>query len=317
MSNSICLPKISKSTIDNLEIKFGKDLKHMIDDLTPLTESCPMKSSTGGKRRRTKRKGSTRKSQKGGDSISALTFKRIINALIVVLMAYMTMSGSAAMVGIVAGVTALLNGECGSMSNYLWESLGFGNPICLAYNRLMLTIMRAISLDGMAIAQLGSILTIVLAAPYTLLAGSHVITYQLARLVPNQILSREQLDVLRRDALGGRAQIEARATPQQMEQIAAIFDDGSSQAQIGNSDSQPQIGNSDSTSNDDENDAISGLMSMKNDNQNDEDDAIAGLMSMKNARGGKRRKRKTMTKRKQKKSGKKGKKGNKSRKYKR
>jgi hypothetical protein len=181
----------------------------------------------------------------------------------------------------------------------------------------MLTIMRAISLDGMAIAQLGSILTIVLAAPYTLLAGSHVITYQLARLVPNQILSREQLDVLRRDALGGRAQIEARATPQQMEQIAAIFDDGSSQAQIGNSDSQPQIGNSDSTSNDDENDAISGLMSMKNDNQNDEDDAIAGLMSMKNARGGKRRKRKTMTKRKQKKSGKKGKKGKKSRKYKR
>ena len=288
-----CPIKISKSTIDDLEKKFGKDLTKMIDDLTPLTESCPMKSLSGGKRRKTK--GSRRKYQKGGDLISALTFKRIINALIVVLMAYMTMTGNAGMSGVVTGVIAVLQGECGSMSNYLWEAIGLGNPICLTYNRLMLTIMRAISLDGMALAQLGSILTIVLAAPYTLLAGSRIVTYQIARLVPEQILSGQELTMLRNEAVGGRAQIESQATPEQMAQIAAIFDDGSS---------QNQIENSDTTSN-------------NNDEDYDENDAAATLMSMRNATGGKRRKRKTMTKRKQKKSGKKGKKGKKSRRYKR
>ena len=288
-----CPIKISKSTIDDLEEKFGKDLTKMIDDLTPLTESCPMKSLSGGKRRKTK--GSRRKYQKGGDLISALTFKRIINALIVVLMAYMTMTGNAGINGVVTGVIAVLQGECGSMSNYLWEAIGLGNPVCLTYNRLMLTIMRAISLDGMALAQLGSILTIVLAAPYTLLAGSRIVTYQIARLVPEQILSGQELTMLRNEAVGGRAQIESQATPEQMAQIAAIFDDGSS---------QNQIENSDTTSN-------------NNDEDYDENDAAAALMSMGNASGGKRRKRKTMTKRKQKKSGKKGKKGKKSRRYKR
>ena len=294
-----CPIKISKSTIDDLEKKFGKDLNKMIDDLTPLTESCPMKSSSGGKRRKTK--GSRRKYQKGGDLISALTFKRIINALIVVLMAYMTMTGNAGMTGVVTGVIAVLQGECGSMSNYFWEAIGLGNPICLTYNRLMLTIMKAISLDGMALAQLGSILTIVLAAPYTLLAGSRIVTYQIARLVPEQILSSQELNMLRNEAVGGRAQIESQATPEQMTQIAAIFDDGSS---------QNQIENSDTTSN-------------NNDEDYDENDAAATLMSMGNATGGKRRKRKsmtkrkTMTKRKRKNSGKKGKKGKKSRRYKR
>jgi len=297
MSQTTCPTKISKSTIDNLEKKFGKDLNKMIDDLKPLTESCPMKLSTGGKRRKTKGKGSRRKSQKGGDIISALTFKRIINALIVVLMAYMTMTGNAAMTGVVNGVIAVLQGECGSMSNYLWEAIGLGNPICLTYNRLMLTIMRAISLDGMALAQLGSILTIVLAAPYTLLAGSRIVTYQIARLVPEQILSGQELTMLRNEAVGGRAQIESQATPEQMTQIAAIFNDGSSQNQIENS---PPPGN--------------------NDEDYDDNDAAATLMSMGNATGGKRRKRKsmtkrkTMTKRKRKNSGKKGKK---SRRYKR
>ncbi len=290
MSGTSCPIKISKSTIDDLEKKFGKDLNKMIDDLTPLTESCPMKSS-GGKRRKTKGKGSRRKYQKGGDLISALTFKRIINALIVVIMAYMTMTGNAGINGVVTGVIAVLQGECGSMSNYLWEAIGLGNPICLTYNRLMLTIMRAISMDGMAVAQLGSIITIVLAAPYTLLAGSRIVTYQIARLVPEQILSSQELTMLRNEAVGGRAQIESQATPEQMAQIAEIFNDGSS---------QNQIENSDTTS-----------------NNNDEDDAASALMSMRNSRGGKRRKRKTMTKRKQKKSGKKGKKGKKSRRYKR
>jgi hypothetical protein len=293
-----CPIKISKSTIDDLEKKFGKDLTKMIDDLTPLTESCPMKSSSGGKRRKTK--GSRRKYQKGGDLISALTFKRIINALIVVILAYMTMTGNAGINGVVTGVIAVLQGECGSMSNYLWEAIGLGNPICLTYNRLMLTIMRAISLDGMALAQLGSILTIVLAAPYTLLAGSRIVTYQIARLVPEQILSGQELTMLRNEAVGGRAQIESQATPEQMAQIAAIFNDGSSQNQIENS---PPPGN--------------------NDEDYDDNDAAATLMSMGNATGGKRRKRKsmtkrkTMTKRKRKNSGKKGKKGKKSRRYKR
>lgn len=291
MSGTSCPIKISKSTIADLEKKFGKDLNKMIDDLTPLTESCPMKSSSGGKRRKTKGKGSRRKYQKGGDLISALTFKRIINALIVVILAYMTMTGNAGINGVVTGVIAVLQGQCGSMSNYLWEAIGLGNPICLTYNRLMLTIMRAISMDGMALAQLGSILTIVLAAPYTLLAGSRIVTYQIARLVPEQILSSQELTMLRNEAVGGRAQIESQATPEQMAQIAEIFNDGSS---------QNQIENSDTTS-----------------NNNDEDDAAAALMSMGNSRGGKRRKRKTMTKRKQKKSGKKGKKGKKSRRYKR
>lgn len=293
MSGTSCPIKISKSTIADLEKKFGKDLNKMIDDLTPLTESCPMKSSSGGKRRKTKGKGkgSRRKYQKGGDLISALTFKRIINALIVVILAYMTMTGNAGINGVVTGVIAVLQGQCGSMSNYLWEAIGLGNPICLTYNRLMLTIMRAISMDGMALAQLGSILTIVLAAPYTLLAGSRIVTYQIARLVPEQILSSQELTMLRNEAVGGRAQIESQATPEQMAQIAEIFNDGSS---------QNQIENSDTTS-----------------NNNDEDDAASALMSMRNNRGGKRRKRKTMTKRKQKKSGKKGKKGKKSRRYKR
>ena len=89
----------------------------------------------------TSKKGGKSRSMKGGDgAITALQMKRAIQTLIVLLLGYIVTVPSAALSSILAGLTDLYTGQCRSTSNLIFGSLGFGNPVCQSYNRLVHTI---------------------------------------------------------------------------------------------------------------------------------------------------------------------------------
>ena len=218
---SKCLKPLPPNVGDNLVNKFGSDMEQMMNDIQKISKNCPMMPQTAGKRG--KKNKTMKKYQKGGNMISAQTFKLIAKSIFVAILAYMLFSSSSAIQGIITGLIAIYSGECATGANRLWESIGFGNPICRSYNSVIRTIINALAGDPTSIATLGALVTIVMKSPFLLMSGVRIATYQMARLLPEQILSRQELDILYQDALGARPEIEAAADDQQKQQIAVMF----------------------------------------------------------------------------------------------
>jgi len=100
MSNT-CLNPLPSSIGDKLTRTYGTEYEQMISGIKTLTTSCPPK---GGKSKR------SRRTKKGGNMLSAQTFKYITYAIFSIILAYMTAGGSLAMEGIINGLTAVFNG---------------------------------------------------------------------------------------------------------------------------------------------------------------------------------------------------------------
>jgi len=213
MSNS-CLKPLPSNIGDELTSTYGAEYKQMISGMKTLTTSCPTK---GGKSKR------SRRTKKGGNMLSAQTFKYITYAIFTTILAYMTAGGSIAMEGILNGLSAVFNGECGTMGNQLWGIFGFANPICGAYNSTMLLITNALNLNPMALGALGSLVYATLKAPFILASSVKISTYLMARVIPAEILAPSQLQVLYKEAFDALPQVLAITNSQQQQQIQNIF----------------------------------------------------------------------------------------------
>ena len=269
MSNS-CLKPLPSNIGDELTSTYGVEYKQMISGIKTLTTSCPTK---GGKSKR------SRRTKKGGNMLSAQTFKYITYAIFTVIMGYMTAGGSIAMEGILNGLSAVFSGQCGTMGNQLWGIFGFANPVCAAYNSTMLLITNALSGSPMAWGALGSLVYATLKAPFILASSVKISTYLMARVIPTDILAPGQLQVLYQEASEALPQVLAITNPQQQQQIQNIF---------------PGTG-----------ETVGQLAAAAN--NNDDLDAANALLGLRGSTGGKRRKtgkkaKKTKTVKKTKKS---------------
>ena len=217
-----CPRPITTTDVDKLKSKLGSEYDLLVKGIEELTKQCPKISQKGAKK---KRKGSKSKKrrQKGGNILSAQTFKYITYAIFTVIMGYMTSGGSIAMEGILNGLSAVFSGECGTMGNQLWGIFGLANPVCAAYNSTMLLITNALALNPMAWGALGSLAYATLKAPFILASSVKISTYLMARVIPAEILAPGQLQVLYQEALGALPQVLAITNSQQQQQIQNIF----------------------------------------------------------------------------------------------
>ncbi len=183
MSNS-CLKPLPSNIGDELTSTYGAEYKQMISGMKTLTTSCPTK---GGKSKR------SRRTKKGGNMLSSQTFKYITYAIFTTILAYMTAGGSIAMEGILNGLSAVFNGECGTMGNQLWGIFGFANPICGAYNSTMLLITNALSGNLIAVGALGTLIWATLKSPFVLASSVKISTYLMARVIPAEILAPKSI----------------------------------------------------------------------------------------------------------------------------
>ena len=98
-----------------------------------------------------------------------------------------------------AGINAVFSGECTHLSSRIFSALGMGNPICDNYNSGMATIYRAMNLNGVDMAIIGSSFTLLLAAPALFNSFVDIITSVIAhsfKLARTMDISDETLQVL-------------------------------------------------------------------------------------------------------------------------
>lgn len=194
-----------------------------------LDSSCPVYSieDSGRSNRRSKRSSNTRSSSRkqnrsrnrsryrnrsrgvmSGGTISARQFKIFIYTVLMSIMAYLTLTPGAAGRGILDGFSSIYSGECGSMSQSIYAFFGMGNPICDSWNQLLLLIRNSLVGDFRSVATLGGILAIGIRTPMYIGYCIRMSTYYIARLLPPQVISDREIDVLRREANGSYRQLE-------------------------------------------------------------------------------------------------------------
>lgn len=284
MSN--CPTPLPSNIKEKLQDKFGDNYSNLISEIEQnLTKDCPRqnagKKNRKSKNRKLKNRRTKKKNQKGGNRITAQRFKQIANAIFIAILSYMLLPNSAAMQTIITGFTALFSGQCGG-SNYLWERIGLGNPICASYNNVIRLIFNSIAGDPAAIATLVTIFTITLKSPFLINDTLKIARYQMAKTLPKQLMAPDQLELMRQEAYDA---------------VPAIQDDN-------NTTSKQKLQIKDATPEQSENNRDENVDS-------DTIDAATALLGLRGSTGGKRRKRRKSRKTKKSKKSKKSK----SRKY--
>ena len=228
-------PMDPTNAINKLKME-NESVNAIIADIkkSELLETCPIiPDMTGGKRRKSKSRSRSRSSSKknkkhmkGGASLTARQLTTVVQAFLVLVLGYMSMSSNVAMEGIVNGIVAVYSGQCGTMNNKLWGLFGLGNPVCAAWNRLMTIVGNAFLVDATSIATLSGIAGITLAIPYGTLGMINIGTYYIATKLPPQLLPESELQILRQNAIGGVKEIEtagARLTTQQQSTLSGLL----------------------------------------------------------------------------------------------
>ena len=232
MSNTC--PIDPTNAINKLKTDNKSCVNALITDIkgSGLLETCPViPDMTGGKRRKSKSRSRSsskknKKHMKGGASLTARQLSTAVQAFLVLVLGYMSMSSNVAMDGIVNGIVAVYSGQCVNMNNKLWGLFGLGNPVCSAWNRLMTIVGNAFLGDPTSIATLSGIAGITLAIPYGALGMINIGTYYIATKLPPQLLSESELQILRQNAIGGVKEIEtagARLNAQQQSTLSDIL----------------------------------------------------------------------------------------------
>lgn len=188
-----------------------------------LNASCPVFSRGVSKsivssnatrnqsRNRTRNRSRSRGGSDGriiGGAITARQFKIFIYTVLMSVMAYLTMTPGAAGRGILDGFSSIYSGECSSMSQSVYAFFGMGNPICDSWNQMLLLIRNSLVGDVRSVATLGGILAIGVRTPMYIGYCIRMATYNVARLLPPQIIGENEIDILRRDANGSYRQLE-------------------------------------------------------------------------------------------------------------
>lgn len=143
-----------------------------------------------------------------GGAITARQFKIFIYTVLMSIMAYLTMTPGAAGRGILDGFSSIYSGECSSMSQSVYAFFGMGNPICDSWNQLLLLIRNSLVGDVRSVATLGGILAIGVRTPMYIGYCIRMATYNVAKLLPPQIISENEIDTLRREANGSYRELE-------------------------------------------------------------------------------------------------------------
>lgn len=217
------------NAINKLKME-NESVNALIADIrNELLEPCPIiPDMTGGKRRNSKSRLSSKKNKKlmRGGALTARQLTTVVRAFLVLVLGYMSMSSNVAMEGIVNGIVAVYSGQCGTMNNKLWAIFGLGNPVCTAWNRLMTIVGNAFLGDATSIATLSGIAGMTIAIPYGTLGMINIGTYFIATKLPPQLLPESELLILRQDAIGGVKEIEtagARLTTQQQSTLSGLL----------------------------------------------------------------------------------------------
>jgi len=221
MSN--CPTPLPSNIKEKLQDKFGDNYSNLISEIEQnLTKDCPRqnagKKNRKSKNRKLKNRRTKKKNLKGGNRITAQRFKQIANAIFIAILSYMLLPNSAAMQTIITGFTALFSGQCGG-SNYLWERIGLGNPICASYNNVIRLIFNSIAGDPAAIATLVTIFTITLKSPFLINDTLKIARYQMAKTLPRQLMAPNELELLRQEAYDAVPAIQNATTSEEQRQI--------------------------------------------------------------------------------------------------
>lgn len=188
-------------------------LNAMVDELrnnnTVFSDECPVLETVGGKKSSSKKgKHVGKKRHAKGGSLTALQIKRSIQFALLVIFVYMTATTNSSITGIQAGLMSIWSGECSNMSNRLWSMIGLNNPVCEAHNRLMTIIYRALVGDVTAVSTIVGMVGLVTAAPFLAMSSVKIATYYIASKLPLQLMSQQELEILRQDAYGALREIQ-------------------------------------------------------------------------------------------------------------
>jgi hypothetical protein len=125
--------------------------------------------------------------ESGTDAARNLT--RLVKMSILAIPTYLIVGGyfmnSVGYQTLSAGINAVFNGECTYLTTRIYSAFGLGNPICDNYNSIMATIYRAMNLNGVDMAIIGSSLTLLLATPALFNSFVDIITSVIAHSLKN------------------------------------------------------------------------------------------------------------------------------------
>lgn len=187
-------------------------LNTMVDELrnnnAVFSDECPILDTVGGKKTSKKGKHVGKKRNTKGGSLTASQIKSSIQFALLVIFVYMTATANSSITGIQSGLMSIWSGECSNMSNRLWSMVGLNNPVCEAHNRLMSIIYRALVGDVTAVSTIVGMVGLVTAAPFLAMSSVKIATYYIASKLPLQLMSQQELDILRQDAYGALREIQ-------------------------------------------------------------------------------------------------------------
>lgn len=137
-------------------IEYSKQLKKDINEKQFLKE---------GRAILAKLKKNKKKGQYGGAWMTARFFINFVNITLGVSAIYIVCTGSAAQTTIVAGFTALINGQCSNFAELTFGYMGLGNPICTLWQNIWINVIRAVGGDPIAIAKITGVIVLTMKAP--------------------------------------------------------------------------------------------------------------------------------------------------------
>jgi hypothetical protein len=177
-------PKFNKKafeeTLDKLDIK---------SELKSLSEKCDLPKS------KSKRTTMSKRTRKGGYRyFSESNIKILLYIIIAVISGLATTTRT--FDNIMVGLEMLANGECTSILNTIWGTIGLENPVCVKYNKLMAAILLALQGDLRSRAELIGYASMVIAGPVTINAGINAMAKQISNRVYSQYAAIENSDDL-------------------------------------------------------------------------------------------------------------------------
>jgi hypothetical protein len=202
MQNNYVCPIIPQDPDDIIEMarNIGMDqetLKKTMKRLKEEVNTCPMTSnplsivlgtgvgaSDGGW---SGRGGAFPPNESGPEAATNLT--RLVKMFILAIPTYLIVGGyfmnSGHFQTLSAGINAVFSGECTYLTTRIYTAFGMGNPICDKYNSMMATIYRAMNLNGVDMAVVGSSLTLLLATPALFNSFVAILTSLIAHTLNN------------------------------------------------------------------------------------------------------------------------------------
>lgn len=171
-------PKFNKNAFEEALAKLNIE-----SEIKKLSENCELSSRKTRSRRRTK----------GGYKYFSQTNIKVMIYIIIAAIAGLATT-TRTFENIQTGLEMLASGECTSILNTIWGTVGLENPVCVKYNKLMAAVLLALQGDLRSRAELIGYASMIIAGPMTIHAGINAVAKQIANRVNDKFAAIENSD---------------------------------------------------------------------------------------------------------------------------